>query len=91
MNDDSKDFTDRRLEELVLCLSETDMTDEQIVSVCLRALPDRALCGRLVAALCVGDMGGRIAVDGDENDVVFAHKEAVAVDPGAALFERDVV
>ena len=59
MNEDCNDFTDRRLEELVLCLSETDMTDEQIVSVCLRALPDRALCGRLVAALCVGDMGGR--------------------------------
>jgi hypothetical protein len=47
--------------------------------------------GARAAALCVGDMGGRIAVDGDENDVVFAHKEAVAVDPGAALFERDVV
>lgn len=56
MNDDCNDFTDRRLRDLVVCLSETDMTEEQIISVSLAVLPDKSLCSSLITRLCVKRM-----------------------------------
>ena len=59
MNEDCNDFTDRRLSDLVVCLSETDLTEEQIISVSLAVLPDKSLCGSLIRSLCVKRMRGR--------------------------------
>ena len=40
-------------------MSETDLTEEQIISVSLAVLPDKFLCGSLIRSLCVKSMRGQ--------------------------------
>ena len=55
MENDNRFALDARLGDLVVCLSWTDMSDDEIVSVCLYLKEHPSVCTRLMAYLECGD------------------------------------
>ena len=56
MESDNRFALDARLRDLVVCLSWTDMSDDDIISVCLYLKGHSSVCTRLMAYL---ECGGR--------------------------------
>ena len=55
MESDNRFTLDARLRDLVVCLSWTDMSDDDIISVCLYLKGQPSVCTRLMAYLECGD------------------------------------
>lgn len=54
MENDNRFALDARLGDLVICLSWTDMSDDEIISVCIY-LKHPSVCSRLMTYLECGD------------------------------------
>ena len=55
MESDNRFTLDARLRDLVVCLSWTDMSDDDIISVCLYLKGHPSVCTRLMAYLECGE------------------------------------
>ena len=55
MESDNRFTLDARLRDLVVCLSWTDMSDDEIISVCLYLKEHHSVCSRLMTYLECGD------------------------------------
>ena len=55
MESDNRFALDARLGDLVVCLSWTDMSDDEIISVCLYLKEHPSACSRLMTYLECGD------------------------------------
>lgn len=55
MENDNRFTLDARLRDLVVCLGETDMSDDAIISVCLDLWEHPSACSRLMTYLESGE------------------------------------
>ena len=55
MENDNRFTLDARLRDLVVCLGETDMSDDAIISVCLYLWEHPSACSRLMTYLECGE------------------------------------